>query len=336
MTALSLRRPRHGDVPEVTALVHRALATFPPGWGPACATEATVERRLMMDEARLARDELGRAVGCVVVTSDPDGAGRIDWLVVDPAARGQGIGGRLLGVGERLAARQGHRSVRVTLPPLGASMAGLLLGSGFVPDGRGELDFVKSTDPGEWRVPRPRVRIAVGSMNPTKITAVARAAFRVGLWNAVQGVHVDSGVRAMPIGHAELRAGAANRARAALSRLPRARFGVGIEGGVVWGEGGEAWLTNAVVVRARDGTETEGGGGRLKLPARLAEAVAAGAELGPVMDELTGEDNTKQREGAVGHLTRGRLDRTEAETWSVLTALPELLSRALYRSGDPG
>lgn len=335
MSGVRLRRPRQRDVADVTALLHRAHAALAPGWGPAALSEAMVEQRLMVDEVRLARDAKGWAVGCVAVTGPSAAVGRIEWLAVDPAARGRGIARQLLAVGEKLAARRGHRAVEILLAPQASSLVTVLVRSGYVLDGEAGLRLTRATDPGQWRAPRRRVRIAVGSTNPTKVTAVARAAFRVGLWNVVEGVDVQSGVRAMPIGQAELRAGAANRAQAALRLLPKARFGVGIEGGVVWGPAGEAWLTNAVVVRERDGTEMEGTGGRLKLPARVAQGIAQGAELGPLMDELTGVANMKQREGAVGHLTRGRIDRTEAETLSVLMALPALLSRALYRSQDP-
>ena len=46
-------------------------------------------------------------------------------------------------------------------------------------------------------------------------------------------------------------------------------------------------------------------GGQLLLPPRVAVRLRAGAELGPVMDELLGTSNIKQGLGAIGYLTGG-------------------------------
>lgn len=53
-------------------------------------------------------------------------------------------------------------------------------------------------------------------------------------------------------------------------------------------------------------------GPALRLPAAVADRVRAGAELGPVMDDVIGEADVKRGTRAVGALTRNRVFRTEA------------------------
>jgi non-canonical (house-cleaning) NTP pyrophosphatase len=44
----------------------------------------------------------------------------------------------------------------------------------------------------------------------------------------------------------------------------------------------------------------------------VAAGLRRGEELGPLMDRLSGEDNTKQKQGAVGILTNGLINRQSA------------------------
>jgi len=43
----------------------------------------------------------------------------------------------------------------------------------------------------------------------------------------------------------------------------------------------------------------------------LAEGIRQGKELGPLLDELLRDANTKQKQGMVGTVTRGYITRTE-------------------------
>lgn len=55
-----------------------------------------------------------------------------------------------------------------------------------------------------------------------------------------------------------------------------------------------------------------------------------GQELGNIMDELQGMENTKQRWGAIGFFTRGHFNRQESFEQDVLFALVRFLRGELY------
>jgi len=170
----------------------------------------------------------------------------------------------------------------------------------------------------------------VGSRNPVKIAATRGVLRRVHGDDArVVGVSVDSGVSKQPWGDEETLRGALNRAQAALDGSGAA-LGVGLEGGLVEVDGHVFTCAWCAVVRP-DGTVGIAGGANLLLPPSAAEAVRGGAELGPTMDALTGLHNTKQRQGAIGILTHGYLDRQSAYEHVLTLALARLLSPVYYR-----
>jgi inosine/xanthosine triphosphatase len=173
--------------------------------------------------------------------------------------------------------------------------------------------------------------VAVGSTNPVKLAAV-RAVIGE-LWPAarVEALAVDPGVPDQPLCDEQMVAGALARAAAARSALD-ADLGVGLEGGVhrsPWG----LLLTGWVAVVDRSGRQGLGSGGRLPLPAVLAEAVLAGEELGPAMDRLTGQHDTRRGPGAVGILTRGLVRRDEAFRVAMAYAIAQFLHPTWYRNG---
>jgi inosine/xanthosine triphosphatase len=137
------------------------------------------------------------------------------------------------------------------------------------------------------------------------------------------GVAVASGVRIQPLSDDEAITGATNRAELALA-AGAADLGVGLEGNTVETAYGMFTTGWAAVVDGR-GVVGLGASGRLPLPAVVAQAVRSGRELGPLMDELVGEVNTKQRQGAVGILTHGLMTRTGALEIAVLYALARFL-----------
>ncbi|MFB6122695.1 MAG: inosine/xanthosine triphosphatase [Haloferacaceae archaeon] len=156
--------------------------------------------------------------------------------------------------------------------------------------------------------------MALGSENPAKVRAVSRVVSA-----PVVAVAVDSGVPEQPRGHAETVAGAEHRARNALAAVDAA-YGVGIEGGVAEFEGAPG-LYLVMWAAVTDGDRTERGAGpSLRLPADVAAEVRAGAELGPVMADVVGEDDVARREGAAGALTGGRVTRADALTDAVAVA----------------
>ncbi|MFZ5825763.1 MAG: inosine/xanthosine triphosphatase [Bacillota bacterium] len=173
------------------------------------------------------------------------------------------------------------------------------------------------------------LRIAVGSANPVKVNAARRIFDQLYPACEVLGIDVASGVPAQPVGEEETVAGAANRARAALAALG-ADFGVGLEGGVVF-EGDECWMINCCTVVHRDGQMGIGKGQSFLLPPVVAEGVRAGHEVGPLVDRLSGESETRKKGGAIGFLTNGTVLREDLFAATVGAALVQFLHPELYK-----
>ncbi|HRQ38308.1 MAG TPA: inosine/xanthosine triphosphatase [Chloroflexota bacterium] len=172
------------------------------------------------------------------------------------------------------------------------------------------------------------MRIAVGSTNPVKVTAVTTHITHIWPEAQVIPVAVPSGVSAMPMSDAETIAGAQNRARAAREAV-NADVGIGLEGGVhpePFGLVLQGW----VAIVAADGRTGLGGCARLPLPEHIARRVQNGEELGHVMDDVLNDHNTKQKGGAVGALTNNLVVRGEAFATAVAYALAPFVSPDLY------
>jgi inosine/xanthosine triphosphatase len=174
-------------------------------------------------------------------------------------------------------------------------------------------------------VPR---RIAVGSANPGKIAAVRQAVARYWPQAAVAGINVPSGVPEQPRNDAEGARGAVLRAAAARRALD-ADVGIGLEGSSdehPWGMYTVAWV--AVVDRAgRVGLASTG---RCPLPAPVAAGIQAGGELGPLVDDLLGEANTKHRGGASAAFTAGHAGRIDSLAGGVIYACAPFLTPAYF------
>lgn len=171
--------------------------------------------------------------------------------------------------------------------------------------------------------------IVVGSTNPVKIGAVRAVLGPLAPRATIDGVAVHSTVPDQPVGDEETIRGAVARARAALAARG-ADLGVGIEGGVVYEpDGGMRTCAWAAIVDAK-GTSGVGGSLAMALPARVAEMIRSGAELGHAMDALIGAHDTKRGAGAVGILTAGLVDRQRAYEVLVSYALARFVSPDLY------
>jgi len=175
-------------------------------------------------------------------------------------------------------------------------------------------------------------RVMVGSTNPVKIEA-ARDAFRAYFSDArAEGIAVPSGVPDQPVGEATFE-GARNRADALYRKHESEALGgdffVGIEGGVIQHVG--RWFAfGAVCVMDACGRMGFGASPLFELPAGVAEALRAGEELGHVIDRLSGQSNSKQQGGAIGHFTRGAVDRKAIYAQGTVVALVPFLNEALF------
>jgi inosine/xanthosine triphosphatase len=136
-------------------------------------------------------------------------------------------------------------------------------------------------------------------------------------------------VSEQPWGDAETRQGALNRAQAALI-ASHADLGVGLEGGIVETEMGLMTCAWCIILDIC-GRVGVGGGVHILVPPAVADLLRTGGELGPAMDRLTGQHNTKQGQGAVGILTRGLIDRQSAYEQLVTMALAPFIQSGFYR-----
>jgi inosine/xanthosine triphosphatase len=171
------------------------------------------------------------------------------------------------------------------------------------------------------------MKVVVGSTNPVKVAAAQAIFARLAADVSVEGSAVDSGVPIQPWGDEQTRQGALNRAHAALSN--EVDYGVGFEGGLIETEMGIMTCAWCAVVN-REGRVGMGGGVNILLPPAVTEAVQAGKELGPAMDALIGEADTKQGPGAVGILTDGLVDRQAAYEHILILALGPFRRPDLY------
>jgi len=172
------------------------------------------------------------------------------------------------------------------------------------------------------------ILVAVGSTNPTKVNAV-RVVFEK-IWKVarVRKVEVSSGVSPQPFGAKEIVAGALERAKKALE-MTDADFGVGIEGGVA--RFGNRWYNlGFVAIVARDGKVGMGSSGWFECPPKILGKLERGKELGEVMDELTGEKDTKRGQGAIGIFTKGKVNRQKLYEHGVWMALCKLISPEFF------
>lgn len=170
--------------------------------------------------------------------------------------------------------------------------------------------------------------VAVGSTNPVKVGAVRAIVQKAWPQAQVIPLEIKSGVSAMPMSDEECIAGARNRAREALL-VSEADIGIGLEGGVNEDPQG-LMLLGWVVAIDRNDRQGVGGGARLPLPKRIARRVRQGEELGPLMDELLGQNNVKQRGGAVGALTNGLILRKQTFEIATAYALAPFVSPEFY------
>ncbi len=175
--------------------------------------------------------------------------------------------------------------------------------------------------------------IFVGSTNPVKINAVKIACSQTWPEIEILGIEVESGVNAQPRTDEETRQGASNRAQnvliAGIKTLApeqlethkNSMLGVGLEGGIYEPKKNELWSTVWACVTDETNQEFESNGARFKLPSIISEKLLAGAEMGPAVGQLFADPSIKQKQGAIGVVTKGFVDRTEEYAIIVKLAL---------------
>ncbi|WP_102274226.1 DUF84 family protein [Cytobacillus massiliigabonensis] len=151
------------------------------------------------------------------------------------------------------------------------------------------------------------MKIMIGSKNPAKIKAVQDIFHKYDAEYTT--LDIPSGVNDQPFSDEETIKGAINRAYGALE-AGDGEIGVGLEGGVQKTEYG-LFLCNWGALAEKGKPPIIAGGARILLPDAIAEKLAAGEELGPVMDAFTNKNDIRKKEGAIGIFTDGEISRSE-------------------------
>lgn len=154
------------------------------------------------------------------------------------------------------------------------------------------------------------MKVGIGTTNKAKVGAVLSVMtkhFHDIL--TFEHISVDSGVSAQPMSTEETRNGAINRSKNVLAQT-NANLAFGLEGGVTM-IGDVMYLCNWGALALENGIVFTAAGAQIPLPKEIADQLLAGRELGPVMDDLVHQLDTRQNIGAIGVLTDGMMDRKE-------------------------
>lgn len=180
------------------------------------------------------------------------------------------------------------------------------------------------------------MRIIVASKNPAKLDAVRQAFATVMPGRAlhIEGLTVDSGVKEQPDSDEETRQGSINRAIAARSAVPQGNFWVGLEGGLE--RISDQWLASAwMAVLDEQGRLGMARTPTLPLPPAVEALLREGLELGEANDRVFATHNSKQKGGAFGLLTAGRMTRGGVYAQTLELAMIPLLNPLWTESTTP-
>lgn len=172
-------------------------------------------------------------------------------------------------------------------------------------------------------------KVCVASLNPVKVQCVKNAFEKVFTSEKIEvtGVNVPSGVSDQPMSDNETYNGAINRAKNAMEHSETADFYVGIEGGVQEENGMQAF---AWIVVLHGGEVGKAKTAVFYLPEQIRALVHQGVELGHADDQVFGRSNSKQKDGAIGILTQGLIDRTNYYEHATIMALIPFINKNLY------
>ncbi|UPW19661.1 inosine/xanthosine triphosphatase [Agarivorans sp. TSD2052] len=173
------------------------------------------------------------------------------------------------------------------------------------------------------------LKVVVGSRNPVKIRAVARALALYYPEQTIdcQGIDAPSLVPEQPMTSQQTRDGAVNRLRFC-QQQQTADIYAAIEGGVDKFEDGPATFAYVAIANAQQ--VSVGRGANMPLPSSVYQALEQGEELGPLMDKLFNTHNIKQKGGAIGLLTNGLATREDNYVHALVLALVQFAHAELF------
>lgn len=155
----------------------------------------------------------------------------------------------------------------------------------------------------------------------------------------IHGISVPSLVSDMPLDD-ETYVGAKNRAQALLEvnrqQQLNADYAVAIEGGMFHNKVMQKWMLQGavVVINIAESRTSLGITTAFELPDHISKAVIeSNKEIGTVIDEITGEQNVKQKGGAISYLTNGLVVRQDLYEQGLQMALVPFMQSHLYVTG---
>lgn len=153
------------------------------------------------------------------------------------------------------------------------------------------------------------MNFVIGSVNLAKVTAADDVISQHFPQSTISSIEVGSGVSNQPYGDEETRLGAINRALRAVGKN-RETIGIGLEGGVRR-IGEQMYLCNWGALVLPSGRRFTAGGAQIPLPQEIAVMVAAGNELGQVVDNYFELSGIRSKEGAIGMFTAFAVNRDD-------------------------
>ena len=174
---------------------------------------------------------------------------------------------------------------------------------------------------------RNRLTVLVGSKNPTKVNAVKQAFFDVFPEQlfSIKGIKVESCVSDQPMTNEETFNGAKNRV--VNMEGNSGDFCVGIEGGCLKFK--TKLFAFAWVIIKNKKSIGYGKTSLFQLPNEIQRLVESGVELGHADDIFFNRENSKQKDGAVGLLTSGLIDRTKYYKEATIMALIPFINQKI-------
>ena len=170
------------------------------------------------------------------------------------------------------------------------------------------------------------MKIAIGSTNPIKIQACEEV-FKEVFEKEFEILYfkpILNDISNTPFTIEEMISGAKERATQAIQKL-QSNYGIGVEGGIHTNEYG-TFLTAYAVVIDRDDNSGIGGSPAIKLPSQWKIESNSSFELGSYVDSVSGKNNIKQSEGAMGILTNHKLVRKDSLKLAILCAYYSLIN----------
>jgi len=174
--------------------------------------------------------------------------------------------------------------------------------------------------------------IAIGTQNRAKTEGVELAFGKVFEHVETHGFSVESGISEQPMTDEESINGAINRAKSALARMATAHYGVGLEGNVTT-ISEMMFLHGWAAIVDRTGKVGLGHSSGIELPGSMHVALDAGAELGPLMQDMLDDADNEIRHtlGTNGVLTGGLYTRVDEFADATTAALAKFVKPELYR-----